>query len=92
MGKFVDFVIDYNDDPKIMGKDVLQNLTVHRLEAKKPCIIFIRGDSGEGKSSLGLKILCAVNDAYSVDTFETLHDPVVYLPVECLTKFDNILH
>lgn len=92
MGKFIDFIINYNDDAKIMGKQVLNNITVNRLKAKKPCIIFISGDSGEGKSSLGLKILIAVNDAYGVDTFEVLHDCIVYLPTEYLTKFDNILH
>lgn len=92
MGKFIDFVIDYDDDPKILGKQVLQNITVNRLEAKKPCIIFISGDSGEGKSSLALKILIAVNESYGVDTFDELHDSVVYLPTQYLDKFDNLLH
>jgi ABC-type oligopeptide transport system ATPase subunit len=92
MGKFIDFSIPYNDDPRVMGKQVMQHITVNRLKAKKPCIIFISGDSGEGKSSLGLKILDAVNDSYGVDTFDTLHDCIVYLPVQYLTKFDNILH
>lgn len=92
MGKYIDFVIDYNDDAHVMGKNILQNITVNRLKAKKPCIIFIAGDSGEGKSSLGLKILCAVNESYGVDTYETLHDSVVYIPIEYLSKFDNILH
>lgn len=92
MGKFIDFSIPYNDDPRVMGKQVLQHITVNRLKAKKPCIIFISGDSGEGKSSLGLKILDAVNDSYGVDTYDTLHDSIVYIPVQYLTKFDNLLH
>lgn len=92
MGKYIDFVIDYNDDPHIMARQIIQNITVNRLKAKKPCIIFISGDSGEGKSSLGLQILCAVNDAYGVDTYKTLHDSIVYIPVQYLTKFDNTLH
>lgn len=92
MGKYIDFVIDYDKDPRVMGKNILQNITVNRLKAKKPCILFIGGDSGEGKSSLGLKILCAVNDSYGIDTFETLHDSIVYIPIQYLTKFDNMLH
>lgn len=92
MGKYIDFVIDYNDDSHIMGKQILQNLTVNRLKAKKPCIFFIGGSSGEGKSTLGLKILGAVNEVYGVDTFETLHDSIVYIPKQYLIKFDNLLH
>lgn len=92
MGRYIDFKINYNSDPKIMGREILQHITVNRLEAKKPCTIFISGDSGEGKSSLGLKILSAVNDYYNIDTFETLHDSIVYLPTQYMTKFDNIVH
>jgi len=92
MGKYIDFIIDYNEDPKIMGEHILQNITVNRLKAKKPCIIFIGGDSGEGKSCMGLKIVDAVNKKYDIDTLDTLNDSVVYLPVEYLTKLDNCLH
>jgi len=92
MGKYIDFIIDYNENPKIMGEQILQHITVNRLKAKKPCIIFIGGDSGEGKSCFGLKIVDAVNKEYSVDTFTVLNDSVVYLPVQYLTKLDNCLH
>lgn len=92
MGKFIDFIIDFDDDPRVMGRQILQNITVNRLKAKKPCIIFIGGDSGEGKSAYGIKILQAINDSYGVDTYETIHDSVVYLPVQYLDKFDNLLH
>lgn len=92
MGKYIDFVIDYNSDSKIMGKQILKNITVNRLRANKPCIIFIGGDSGEGKSSMGLKIVDAVNESYGVNTVDVLDDCVVYLPVEYLRKLDNCLH
>lgn len=92
MGKYIDFVINYNDDPKIMGEQILQHITVNRLKAKKPCIIFIGGDSGEGKSCLGLKIVDAVNKSYGVNTVDVLNDCVVYLPDQYLTKLDNCLH
>lgn len=92
MGKYIDFIIDYNDDPKIMGKHILQHITVNRLRAKKPCIIFIGGDSGEGKSCFGLKIVDAVNQEYGIDTYDTLNDSVVYLPIEYLRKLDDCLH
>jgi len=91
MGKFIDFIIDYNPDPKVMGKQIITNITVNRLRANKPCIIFIGGDSGEGKSCAGLKIISAVNDYYGIDSLETLNDTVVYLPIQYLTKLDNVL-
>ena len=61
MGKYIDFVIDHDDNPHVMGEQILQHITVNRLKSNKPCIVFIGGDSGEGKSSLGLKIVDAVN-------------------------------
>lgn len=91
MGKFLDFIIDYDEDPETMGIQILQNITVNRLEAHKPCILFLSGDSGEGKSYAGLKILDIVNKYYDIDTLETLDDSVMYLPTEYLTKLDNCL-
>lgn len=91
MGKFLDFIIDYDEDPKKMGMQILQNITINRLEAHKPCIIFLSGDSGEGKSYAGLKILDAVNQYYSIDTLETLDDSVIYIPTQYLTKLDSCL-
>jgi len=91
MGKYFDFIIDYDDDPRIMGMQILQNITVNRLRANKPCILFIGGDSGEGKSCFGLKVLDAVNKSYGVDSYEMLNDSVVYLPIQYLTKLDNCL-
>lgn len=92
MGKFIDFIINFDEDPKKMGLQILQHLTVNRLEAKKPCVIFIGGDSGEGKSSLGLKIVDAVNTHYGIKTIDVLNDCVVYLPIEYLTKLDQAIH
>lgn len=91
MGKYLDFIIDYNEDPAVMGNQILQNITINRLKAHKPCIIFVSGDSGEGKSYAGLKILDVVNNYYGIDTLETLDDSVIYIPTEYLTKLDNCL-
>lgn len=91
MGKYIDFIIPYDEDPAIMGRNILKNITTNRLKAKKPCIIFIGGDSGEGKSYTGLKIIDAVNTEYGINTLDTLDDSVVYIPIEYLQKLDNIL-
>lgn len=91
MGKYLDFIIDYNEDPELMGIQILQNITINRLKAHKPCIIFVSGDSGEGKSYAGLKILDVVNKYYGIDTLSTLDDSVIYIPTEYLTKLDNCL-
>lgn len=88
----VDFVIEYDTDAKKMGEEVIRHLTVNRLKAKKPVIILLVGDSGEGKSYTGLKIMDIINKWYGVKTEDHLEDQVVYTPLEYTKKMDAILH
>jgi len=92
MGKYIDFVVHEQADPEQTGKHILQHLTVNRLRAKKPCVILVVGDSGEGKSFTALKIAEVVNNYYNVDTLKTINDFIVYTPLEYTQKLDNILH
>lgn len=91
MGKYIDFVVDYNSDPEILGRSIIRNLTCNRLKAKKPCIIFLTGDSGEGKSFSGLKIIDIVCEEFGLNTIDILDDAVVYTPLEYVRKLDNCL-
>ena len=88
----VDFVVNYDTDAKKMGSEVIRHLTVNRLKARKPVIILLVGDSGEGKSYTGLKIMDIVNNWYGVKTANHLEDQVVYTPLEYTKKMDAILH
>lgn len=92
MGKYIDFVVPYNPDPEVLGSKIIENITCNRLKAKKPSILFLTGDSGEGKSYTGLKIVDIVNKHYGVDTAKYLNNIVVYTPLEYTRKLDAILH
>lgn len=92
VGKYIDFIVDRSDNPEELGRAVLRNITCNRLRAKKPCVVFLTGDSGEGKSFTGLKFLDVVNEEYGIDTLETLNDSVVYTPLEYTQKLNNMLY
>lgn len=91
MGKFTDFVVNYNENPEELGKEIIKSITINRLKAKKPSIIFITGDSGEGKSYTGIEVLEIVNEATGVDTLKYLNDQIIYTPLEYTRKLDKIL-
>jgi len=89
VGKFIDFVVPWSEDPTELGKNIIKNLVVGRLKAKKPCIIFLAGDSGEGKSYTGLKILEIINEYYGVET--DVKNQVIYTPLDYTKKINRLL-
>lgn len=91
MGEFIDFQVEWNEDPAMLGQEIIKHLTVNRLRAKKPTVLFLSGDSGEGKSYTALKIADIINQHYGVDTAEVLDDFVVYTPLEYTKKLDYLL-
>ncbi|WP_456477594.1 hypothetical protein [Geoglobus ahangari] len=91
MGQFIDFVVEYTEDPEELGRRILRNITVNRIKAKKPTIIGITGASSEGKSWTALKIADIVNEEFGVDTAEVLDETVVYTPLEYTKKLDRLL-
>jgi ABC-type oligopeptide transport system ATPase subunit len=91
MGKYIDFIVDYNKNPEDLGRSIIESITINRLKAKKPSIIFITGDSGEGKSYTGINILDIVNKATGVNTINNINDQVIYTPLEYTTKLDSVL-
>lgn len=92
MGKFIDFVVPWNADPDLLGRSIIRSITCSRLKARKPCIILIVGDSGEGKSFTGIKIVEVVNDEFGIDTKEHLDDSMIYTPLEYVQKMNNCLY
>lgn len=89
VGKFIDFIVPWSEDPAELGKNIIRNLVVGRLKAKKPCIIFLAGDSGEGKSYTGLKILEIINEYYGVET--DVKNQVIYTPLDYTKKINKLL-
>jgi hypothetical protein len=87
-----DFIVQYDQDAKKMGEEVIRHLTVNRLQYNKPVIILLTGDSGDGKSFTALKIMKIINDYYGVETLPNLDNQIVYTPLEYTKKMDAILH
>jgi len=90
VGKYIDFVVEYDKDPKVVGKRIITNIITQRLKYKKPVIIFIAGDSGEGKSYAALKIMEIINEFYGVKS--DVATQVIYTPLDYATKIDTILY
>ena len=91
MGAYSDFQVEWYEDPRELGHEIIKHLTVNRLKAKKPTIFGITGDSGEGKSYTTLALADIVNQEFGVDTAEVLEDFVVYTPLEYTRKVDRLL-
>jgi len=87
MGRY-DFVIPH--DAEKYGERIIQNIIVGRLKYNKPVILFLSGDSGEGKSFTGLRIIEIINKYYGVKT--DVEKQIVYTPLEYGQKLDAILH
>jgi hypothetical protein len=89
MGLTIDFIVDADEDPTVIGQNIIRNMVVGRLKYKKPVVIFIGGKSGEGKSFTGLKIMEIINNYYGVET--DVENQVIYTPIEYGDKIDKIL-
>lgn len=83
---YIDFVlyVDKHQDMTI-AEQILQKLTTDRIKAKKPSIIFIAGDSGEGKSMTSVKIAELVEPDIDMDK------QVIYTPFEYPDKLQWML-
>jgi len=88
----IDFSVQHSNDAKKIGVTICQQLFVKRILAKKPTVILITGDSGEGKSYTALKILEIVNNYFGVNTLDSMEDQIVYTPLEYSKKIKAILH
>jgi hypothetical protein len=89
-----DFAIRIDDKEPIpqISERIIERLIRNRLKAKKPVIIFIGGDSGEGKSSAALKIQEILLRSKGLDLKDYIHDINVYTPLEYPQKLRAILH
>ncbi|QGH73223.1 MAG: thymidylate kinase [Siphoviridae sp. ctjeG17] len=94
MGRFIDFAVKW--DSKTETKDVLVKrifnaLFLQRLKGKKPVVIFVSGDSGEGKSESALKIQEILCEMQGLDPVQYVDNMNVYTPLEYAHKLDALL-
>lgn len=91
---FCDFVIQYNpekDTDEDIAKKIIYSIWVKRVKANKPNVIFISGDSGEGKSFAALRVqelLCSISGLAAKDYIQAMN---VYTPLEYPKKLDALL-
>ena len=92
---FCDFVVKYNpdtDSQEELTKRILYSVIIKRLKAKKPAVIFIGGDSGEGKSLSSIRLLELLCEVQGLALKDFFNDINVYTPIEYPTKLDNLLY
>lgn len=91
-----DFCIKYNplagETQEDIAKKLLYTLIIKRIKAKKPTVWFIGGDSGEGKSSTGLKVQDLLCNSMGIDLLDVLQTMNVFHPIEYPEKLDNLLY
>lgn len=98
MARYMDFAIkvDHNEDIGSIAEKIIYRLVVKRLKHHKPCIIFIGGDSGEGKSVSALSLQCLIAKCQDIDFKENNMEAVdatnVYTPLEYPQKIDKLLN
>jgi len=91
MGKYIDFRLPECDSLETLGSTLIEHLTVNRIKAKKPCFMYLTGDSGEGKSYTGLAIEKIIAESYDLEYVDVLDDAVIYTPLEYSVKMRNIM-
>lgn len=89
-----DFVVDYDpavDTSEVVTRRILAATFLRRLKHKKPVIMFIGGDSGEGKSIAALRLQQILLDIQGLDIKEYLNDINVYTPIQYPEKLKRLL-
>lgn len=91
---YCDFVVKYNpevDTQEELTKRIMYSVFIKRIKSKKPVVIFIAGDSGEGKSYGGLKLEEVLCEVQGFDMTQYLHDINVYTPLQYPQKLNRLL-
>ena len=88
----IDFVIKTNADVDKIAALIFHRLFLTRVKGNKPCIILITGQSGEGKSYTGLKIIEQMFKIEGVDITPYINDIVVMNPLQYSEKLNNLLY
>lgn len=90
-----DFLVKFDpavDSSEDLTKRILYSLFVMPIKQKKPRVLFISGDSGEGKSFSAIRLqelLCEIQGVDPVANFVAMN---VFTPLEYANKLDALLH
>ncbi len=90
-----DFVVRYDpkkDTIEDISKRIIQSLFIGRLKQKKPCIIFIAGGSGEGKSWGSVRLQEELLEEQGLNLDHHINTINVFTPLEYAEKLDALLY
>lgn len=91
---FCDFQIKYDpwkDTKEDITKRIIYYLILRRINGRKPVVMFISGDSGEGKSWGVLRLQEILLECLGLDPIEMLNAVNVYTPIEYPKKLRALL-
>ena len=89
-----DFVIQYNpetDTDEDVAKKILYSIVVKRMKENKPVVIFLGGDSGEGKSWGSLRLQELLMEIQGQKLSDYVEHMNVFTPLEYPKKIDPLL-
>jgi len=91
---FCDFVVRFDpqkDSGETLTKRVLYSVIVKRLQHKKPAVMFVGGDSGEGKSMSCLRLQEILCEMAGVDINQYYKEINVFTPLQYPEKIERLL-
>jgi len=91
---FCDFVVKHDpskEAPEELTKKILYSIIIKRLKAHKPAVMFVGGDSGEGKSFTALRLQELLLEIQGLNTMDYIEAINVYTPLEYPEKLDALL-
>ena len=94
MGIYYDFAVKYDpevDTPEDLTDRILYSIIIKRIKAKKPVVMFISAESGEGKSLTALRLQMKLMQLQGLNFREHMENINIFTPLEYSKKFDKLL-
>lgn len=92
---FCDFVVKHEegvDSPEQLTRRILYSIIISRIKHKKPVVIFVGGDSGEGKSLSVLRLQEILMEIQGLEFRKFLEAMNVFTPLEYAEKLGKLLY
>lgn len=92
--QYIDFVVKFDRETETiedLTKKVLNSIIINRLKQKKPVVMFMGADSGEGKSLTALRIQQILCEIQGLDFNKYMDIMNVYQPLQYAEKVDKLL-
>lgn len=91
---FCDFVVKYTPEQTTgeeLTKRILFSIIIKRLKHRKPAVLFIGGDSGEGKSYSAIRLQELLLEVQGLSLKDYFNDVNVYTPLQYPKKLEALL-